>query len=265
MNSSPQETFILLMALIKNGFNGSSISKCFNVPKKAEDGPIAELRTIIDTHKTKIIDFFLQNENNILEFYSLSALCYDFDLLRTIKQANKEIEYPQQLPDQLPFRFEHKPDKSLMHWLFTVLYDSKVVLSDVRLYIYQLSQCLLTFFSHYLKENKTIEEFFQLVMSSSSSSVFWNLLKKTDQWNSSWFMVWLRLYKDGNLLAAFRDIFSANNRENINNVYEDCSCVKDENAINLVYFCISAFMELKIPANYECEKTSDFSIFGFFS
>ena len=265
LNSSPEETFILLMALIKNGFIGSSISKCFCVPKKAEDGPIAELRTIISTHKTKIFDFFLQNENNILENYSHSALCYDFDLLRQIKQSNKELKYPEQLPDVLPFRFEHKPEKSIMHWLFTVLYDSQVGLSDVRLYIYKLSQCLQTFFSHYLKANKTIEDFFQQIMStSSSSSHFWTILKKSDQWSSSWFMLWLQLYKNGNLIQAFKDIFCVNHHEIINEIYEDCSCVKDIKSINVVYTCLYSFMQLRIPANYECEKVpSDFTIFGF--
>ena len=263
MNSTPEQTFILLMALIKNGFNGSSISKCFYVPKKAEDGPIAELRTIIDTCKTNIFDYFLQNKNNILESYSLSALCYDFDLLKQIKQLNKEIKYPERLPDSLPFRFEHKPAKSFMHWLFTVLYESRVGLSDVRVYIYQLSQCLQTFFSHYIKEPETVENFFQQIIAQSSTS-YWITLKKAEQWSSSWFLLWLQLYKNGNLINAFKDIVNTNNIEIINEIYEDCSCVRDINAINAVYKCLYTFLELKIPANYECEKmSSDFSIFGF--
>ena len=261
MKSNEEETFILLMSLIKNCYNGSSISRAYKVAKRAEDGPIAELATIVEEHKEDLLDYIIDNINYIQEFYSSAALLRDSELLRRIKEVNKPIKRPSVLPDLLPFRFEHRPVETIRQWIFNVLYDVKMKSFRTQYFICRLSECLIAFFSHYLIDND-IQGFFKRVSSESSQTHLWMTLRKQSNWSVAWAMQWLQAYKDGNLIQCFIDIL--NNEELIREKYAECSSVRDQNSIDIALWSMNTFVNLELPAAYEVEKSTDFSLFGFF-
>lgn len=261
-NSNPNNAFVLTMAIIKNGFTGNSISRIYEVPKKINDTPSDELANIIEVHKNDIFDYILEQSNRLNEFYSPTAMARDYSLIKYLKSLNKELIRPNNLPDHIPFNFDHNPVEAIKHWIYNVLYDSKMGNHDTRKYVFQLSRVLASFFNQYMIAGN-LDSFFRSIAAESSNSHMWKEFKNQPDWNMAWLFHWLHAYKENNLINCFCEIFNLH-QATIRRCYAPCSCVLNVDAVNTALWCMAIFVDLNLPADYELEKSS-VSILSFFS
>ncbi|EAY15484.1 hypothetical protein TVAG_210140 [Trichomonas vaginalis G3] len=262
ISATPSDSYILLMALVKNGATTSALSPIYNCTSDASEGPIAELASIVDAHIKDLFDFILDELNNLHSYYSPAALTRDFDLIKYLRELHKPLERPANFPDSLPFSFEHRPVEGIRHWIFNILYETRMKNPDTRKFIFQLCRCLSKFFSHYLISG-TVEQFLRQLASESNQSYLWSALKKNQEWSLSWYLFLLKLYKEDTLIQWFSEIFN-NHKATLQKSYAPCSSVLDSTAINTALWCLSLFVDLKLPADFEEEKSS-ISFISFFS
>jgi len=258
-NANPYDTFILLMSIVKNGYNGNSIAHTYKLDGSYDDH-ITECFEVVLKYKESLLQFIISNFSSIAVDYSLTSMIRDQKTLKKFAEFKKEIQIHQTSPQTLPFQFSYKPIEEIRQWLHNTLYNFKRNNSNAKDSVYSLSLALLSVFNHYIAPNQTPEQFFKTVSSSVRGMSVWSDLKVNIPWTSAWIHIWLLAYQYNKLLQTFLEIFK--NTQVIQNFYSKCSCVRNIETISYIATTISLFESLGIPINYETEKASDLQFIG---
>lgn len=242
--SEPQKTYILLCALIRNGFIGPSFSKFYGITQHSTT-KIAELMTIIDKFGNGVYDYII-NSNDVGNNYMPSAFCRDLEYLKILKHLNKPIEKPESINEHLPFQFPYKPCETIRSWLNNILYQSKMKQVNTRSSLCMMSQALFGFFTQYIEDGK----FLDFMRDSSICSS--NIPRTQQDISTQWQEYWEKSYEERKLVSNFLNLFK--NSACIEKYYPSCASARNSEDIYQVAEYLEAFSQLTLPP---VQRTAD--------
>ena len=250
--SSRTDAFLLLCAIVYNGFIGNSLSDFYGVARLPGESIQAEAAKIVQTHEAALFNVFLDNPY-IEDMYSADSLARDHDMIARIASIPKEFENPGVFPTPPPFCFAHRPLERFANWFYDMHYLFSLHVLDPASAIMSLTQCLYSFFTHYIAPGQVIGFFKEVASKMGASSIVgpWANIKNaanSDEWNS-FVRFWVESFKDGKLLQNFVAIYSC--KDIIAKYYNPCSHVRSSYHASSVASYLCAFEKMGIPANID--------------
>ena len=254
-NSSKNDCFLLICAIIYNGFLGNSLSDFYNVTKLPGETKISEVAKILQTLEDQIFDIFL-NDERINYYYSPDSLVRDKKMIRILYDSKKEFENPGVLPPEIPFNFPHRPIQNFLHWYYNSHYKLSINMLDYNQSFIELVKCIYSFFLHYNKSQQVYSFFKEICLKMGPVSMVtgpWSVFRSEKNQKSGtdefpiFLEFWTQSLKEDKLTYNFASIYSYN--DIIENHYYACSHVRSSDIASKVASFLFAFEKMNLSNN----------------